>query len=197
MPKVMPGYKAHARQRIVREAERIFSQKGYHRSTMTEIARSMGVSKASLYQYFGNKEDLLIAVLERMTEDRQIRMYGFLDDHDVRSIASGEFFGEFLRSAKASGMLGFDLIYEMSRNDSLRGMVCSEYEQGLDKIVSFLTKLKKRGILRKDVDSRAIATGIIGLRDGLLSMSTLGLDEKLLKRVWQNWMIMVLQSIMA
>jgi AcrR family transcriptional regulator len=197
MPKVMPGYKTHAKQKIVREAEIIFSDKGYHQSTMSDVALAVGVSKATLYQYFANKEDLLVSVLERMTEERQAQMLDILQDRTIASVASREFFEEFLQRSKDAGKLAFDLLYEISRNDSIKRKIRDEYDDGLDRIVSFITTMKKRGVVRKDVDSRGVATGIIGLRDGLLTMSTLGIDEKLLKKTWQNWMAMVLKDILA
>jgi AcrR family transcriptional regulator len=49
---------------ILREASRVFADKGYHQATVRDIARATGVSLAGLYYYFKSKEDLLFLVLD-------------------------------------------------------------------------------------------------------------------------------------
>ncbi len=44
-------------------ATRLFAQKGYHNTSMREIARQLGMNQASLYHYFDSKEDILYALL--------------------------------------------------------------------------------------------------------------------------------------
>lgn len=53
------------RQQATDAAERVFLQNGYHRTTVADIARSACMSKKTIYQVFGSKEDLLDAVLSR------------------------------------------------------------------------------------------------------------------------------------
>lgn len=45
--------------RIAQKAEELFSKKGIDNTSMDEIARSAGYSKATLYVYFKNKEDIV------------------------------------------------------------------------------------------------------------------------------------------
>jgi len=46
-------------------AHELFAERGYAAVTMDEIAASVGVTKPLLYNYFGNKERLYIACMER------------------------------------------------------------------------------------------------------------------------------------
>lgn len=46
-------------------AEAVFTKKGFGAASMEEIAEEAGFSRAGLYARFGNKEDLLAAVLDR------------------------------------------------------------------------------------------------------------------------------------
>jgi AcrR family transcriptional regulator len=41
-------------------AARLFREKGYHATSMGEIARAVGIQKASLYYYVSGKEELLL-----------------------------------------------------------------------------------------------------------------------------------------
>lgn len=47
------------RQAILREAAATFNRKGYHGTSLTDIAQTLGVSKAALYTYVKSKDELL------------------------------------------------------------------------------------------------------------------------------------------
>jgi TetR/AcrR family transcriptional regulator, fatty acid metabolism regulator protein len=53
------------RQLIIESAERIFAFRGFHQTTVADIAQESGVHEASIFQYFKTKENLLVAVPER------------------------------------------------------------------------------------------------------------------------------------
>jgi AcrR family transcriptional regulator len=50
---------------VYEAALRLFREKGYHATSMQDIAGVVGLYKGSLYHYIGGKEDLLIQVFER------------------------------------------------------------------------------------------------------------------------------------
>jgi AcrR family transcriptional regulator len=56
-------------------AHQLFAERGYADVTMDEIAAAVGVTKPLLYNYFGNKERLYIACMER-AGDSLIRTVG-------------------------------------------------------------------------------------------------------------------------
>jgi TetR/AcrR family fatty acid metabolism transcriptional regulator len=47
---------------IIEAAMEVFGEKGYHDSTISDIARAAGVSEATIYEYFEGKEDLLFTI---------------------------------------------------------------------------------------------------------------------------------------
>lgn len=62
------GLNAPPRQRseqVYAAALRLFKEKGYHATSMQDIAAAVGLYKGSLYHYIGGKEDLLVQVFER------------------------------------------------------------------------------------------------------------------------------------
>src|SRR5437870_7103310 len=50
---------------VYQAALRLFREKGYHATSMQDIAAAVGLYKGSLYHYIGGKEDLLVQVFER------------------------------------------------------------------------------------------------------------------------------------
>lgn len=55
-------------EQILTEAHDLFAERGFAAVTMDEIAASVGVTKPLLYTYFGNKERLYIACMERAAD---------------------------------------------------------------------------------------------------------------------------------
>jgi AcrR family transcriptional regulator len=47
------------RRELTREAAKLFAQKGYHGTSIGDIAEALGVQKGSLYAHISSKEDLL------------------------------------------------------------------------------------------------------------------------------------------
>lgn len=50
-------------------ALRIFAEKNFQEATISEISKEAGVSEATIYEYFGTKEDLLFAIPEKISND--------------------------------------------------------------------------------------------------------------------------------
>lgn len=59
---------AARRMQLLQAAIQVFSEKGFHKATVKEIASAAGVADGTLYNYFKNKDDLLIGILDLMNE---------------------------------------------------------------------------------------------------------------------------------
>ena len=54
---------------ILQAAKEIFSQAGYHQTSIANIAKVAGIAEGTVYIYFENKEDILITILESTVRD--------------------------------------------------------------------------------------------------------------------------------
>ncbi len=50
-------------------ATRLFAQKGYHNTSMRQIARALSMNQATLYHYFESKEQILYTLLNDTMDD--------------------------------------------------------------------------------------------------------------------------------
>lgn len=57
------------RQRILREAEQLFVERGYHATALQEVADRVGITKAALYYHFASKAEILGNLLGPMTDE--------------------------------------------------------------------------------------------------------------------------------
>ena len=60
--------KIESRKRILKAARKLFSAQGYEDTMIEEIARRAKVSKATVYNYFLNKESLLIGIVDEVAD---------------------------------------------------------------------------------------------------------------------------------
>jgi AcrR family transcriptional regulator len=61
-----PDVSQERKHQILNAAEGVFADKGFSDARMDDIAEQTGLSKGTLYLYFKSKEDLVIAILDRI-----------------------------------------------------------------------------------------------------------------------------------
>jgi AcrR family transcriptional regulator len=73
------------RQQIIDIARKIFIELGYEQASMSKISENLGGSKATLYNYFGSKEELFYATLlvHIQTEFQIVQKALNLDTNDI------------------------------------------------------------------------------------------------------------------
>jgi AcrR family transcriptional regulator len=64
----VPGQQPSTRERILDIALELFSEKGYDKTSLRDIAERLGTTKAALYYHFARKEDILFELHMRLHE---------------------------------------------------------------------------------------------------------------------------------
>jgi TetR/AcrR family fatty acid metabolism transcriptional regulator len=62
---------AARRNQILDAATKVFAEKGFHPTTIKDIAREAGIADGTIYIYFENKTALMLGILDRMNESEQ------------------------------------------------------------------------------------------------------------------------------
>jgi len=63
---------ADPRREILEAASRLFAERGYASTTMTQVARAVGLGQSSMYYWFRSKEDLLKALVSANRESLDV-----------------------------------------------------------------------------------------------------------------------------
>jgi AcrR family transcriptional regulator len=117
-----------SRAQLLDAAEEIFGRKGYHETTLKEVAELAEFSVGSVYSFFENKEDLYVSVFVRRGDEYMPRLRAVLSDgtepleqmHELVDFEIGFFrehphFGRLLlRSSPRSLPAGAETALEMA-----------------------------------------------------------------------------------
>lgn len=108
---------------VLDAAERVFPRRGYHQTSVEEVAEQAGLSIGAVYSNFANKADLFLAVygrqVERWTEEMERRVLaGATPDERIR--AAGLWWAGMLRDEQAWLLLELEFWAHAVRDRKLR-----------------------------------------------------------------------------
>jgi TetR/AcrR family transcriptional repressor of nem operon len=186
MPKVIPQYKAVAKNRIIETATRVFSEKGYHETTMEDVAEAMGVSKGAIYLYFGSKEDLFREICKESPTILQETLQSSFTGGDDLLTSSKVFFEKMIKHSIGESGLIFETLAEASHNNTIRKILEEGYDKTSNVLVSFLEKLRKKGRIKRGIDTRSLARTLIAVYDGLLASLLMGNSRERTMESWEE-----------
>jgi AcrR family transcriptional regulator len=70
-PELQEKLAAVKRDQILQAARAVFAEKGFHRSTIKDVAARAGVADGTVYNYFENKTALILGLLDRFNQTDQ------------------------------------------------------------------------------------------------------------------------------
>lgn len=74
-------YPEETHKRILDVSTKLFFEKGYEQTSLQDIIDGLGgMTKGAIYHHFASKEDILIAVVNRMCDDNSVEMARIRDD---------------------------------------------------------------------------------------------------------------------
>lgn len=118
------------RQQIVDRAAALFEARGYHGTSLEDVATAVGLRKASLYHYFRGKDDILKLIHEdflawTMHREEQRRAYGLPPGQHLLEIISDTL--EVL--ARRPGRVRVFIEHYRELDDTTRGHIVRERER--------------------------------------------------------------------
>ncbi|MBO0782851.1 MAG: TetR/AcrR family transcriptional regulator [Ktedonobacteraceae bacterium] len=139
---------------ILETAERVFLEKGYHETSIDEIATRVGVAKGTIYLHFASKEDLVKAIVQRS----MVAFVRDVKDAVASKLTPGEkietlllriytrFFREEIR-----------LLYSLYSNPEMKRLAEEEHGHSakpfINELIELVTEIIEAGKAAKEFDS--------------------------------------------
>jgi AcrR family transcriptional regulator len=150
-------------------AHLLFAERGYAAVTMDEIAAAVGVTKPLLYNYFGNKERLYIACMERAGDALIATIAGAVSETANPGDALGagvRAFFSFLDSDRSAWAVLFD--ETLPQAGEVFDRVAAYRGQIVDLVsASLLAQIPMRRREGAKVEIEALSTALLGASEAL------------------------------
>ena len=154
---------------ILDAALRTFVQRGYPETKVAEIASEAGVAEGTLYNYFPSKEDLLLALFDekwgRIIDDIKKKIIRLDNPNDKLK----EIFSSVVKMFKKNRHLAELFMIDIKQSSIfLNNYTINRIVEFIDIIEEILKEGKRKGIYRKDLDTRVTKMIIFGAAQGIL-----------------------------
>ena len=183
-------------QYILEQVGKLYHRYGIKSVTMDDVARQLGISKKTIYEFYTDKEDLLMKVLLYEHEHN----CGFLKSIEVKNFNAIEELFEVYKMINAV-LMEFNPSMEYDIRKYYPGLFVKIREikrkRMYDSVYNNLNKGKKEGLYRKELNSKIISKLHVFRTESLIDNDMFTLEELTSLKVFHEIFIYHLQGILS
>lgn len=184
VPRVTEEHRMDLKRRIIQGAIDHFSKNGYDSTKVDDIADALGISKGTIYFYFGDKSGLFRAISDHFVDSVKEELGAIFRTAEEKDMDVAQFYENLRRLEHGTDRLMVEMVAESTRNPKLRKVLLEHRRRVLEVTIEHIKKLVAQGMLRKDTNVAALAAGEMALYIGLTISKLLGVSEEENKAAW-------------
>ncbi len=149
------------RRQIIMGAAQIFSEKGYHKATTRQIAKAAGISEGTIYNYFENKRDLLLGMIEVMAAQSVREVIQTQAEDNPKTLITALLMDRF-ELLSNHGRFMAPIFAEVFADEALREAV---YQKVISPTINFLEQYLQRQVdvgAFRPVNPMIVARSLVG-----------------------------------
>jgi AcrR family transcriptional regulator len=160
-----------SRDEILKAAMQLFANRGFHETSMSEVAREARVSKALIFWHFKTKEELFVAVLNRLLEpyfiDFAEEAAAMNERQQILKLVDS--YLSFVRD-NASSVRFFlaQMLHDQRLSESLNDQVLKLYGGYRSMIVELIASAQQKGVCTRRSAPESAAAFLLSALNGLL-----------------------------
>lgn len=173
-------------------AMRVFWRHGYAGASIGTLIQAMGISRATMYASFGDKEDLFRKVMDLYEREKTAYMLDALEQSTARGVAEHLLDGTIAlqtNTADPKGSMG--IVHSLSHapgDESIREFVTQRGLYWRDRLVARFEQAAVDGDFPTSISARHLALTLKATTDGLLVAAASGMDETGLRGIVQTFL---------
>jgi AcrR family transcriptional regulator len=140
----------NTRDRILETASRLFYTQGYNNTGINQVIKEAEAAKASLYQYFPSKDDLLLEYLSltsHYTMDALRKVASKYDGPKEKVLSLFDFLIDFSRQTDYQGCNFLNIASEIPReNSKVRALIQNQKTQTKNLFAELLSPMAKESL---------------------------------------------------
>ncbi len=172
MPRIPKASFDERRNHVIDAAMTCFSQKGFQKTTMLDVATEAGVSPGALYTYFNSKEDIIEEAAMKKRQSRAVRM-------ETASLLGGavasidqmftDFYKELEREDPASeSRIRPQIWADALSNKRMKRILKDTWSDVAFGLAEMVRQGQESGEIDPTLDSKAVALMLVCIGDGLV-----------------------------
>ncbi|MBP0724528.1 TetR family transcriptional regulator [Bacillus sp. RG28] len=172
MPKVSEEYKKKRKEEILEIASRIFIEKGFEETTMTDIVEASQLSRGGVYKYFSSTDEMFKEIVKKYDQQRDVNIEKIIAESETAWQAIEEFLDRSEKNLINSG-LGFGIVqFEYTVNSCRKENRTAYLIKRFEEVIKNLGRLIENGVQTNEFKPiqpvNAIIMFIINVLDGIL-----------------------------
>jgi TetR/AcrR family fatty acid metabolism transcriptional regulator len=173
------------RNQILDSAIHVFAEKGFQHATIRDVAKAAGIADGTIYNYFANKNALLLGILNRLNQtEAQAQHFTLSAGMDIRAFIRLYLRQRFAALGAESLKVSQALFSEILVNPELRELFYQQVIESTFVVVEeFFRKGAEAGLIRP-VDIPLTMRAITSMTLGLIVMRILG--DPQIERRWNE-----------
>jgi AcrR family transcriptional regulator len=163
-----PDVSEERKTQILNAAEEVFTQKGIDQARMEDIAEETGLSKGTLYLYFKSKEELVIAILDRIFLGAFKQIEARKSTELSATEAIGRFTDEAIRDYKVMLHMmpvAYEFLALAFRNRTVQKALSKYFEHYMEVLVPIIQRGIDSGEFRQ-ADAQEVAIAAASIFEG-------------------------------
>ena len=172
--------------KLVLPARDLFKRIGIRSVSMDDIARELGMSKKTLYQYVENKEQLVHLVMAQQTcDDLDVLAVHRDEARDAidELLRNSRYFIRLMRSISPTAMHDLQKYYP----DIFHSRVKDHQKVLVQRVKDNLERGIREGIYREDIDAEVIAQLYVGMTALVMDRSVFPAHERPLSEILRQY----------
>ncbi len=175
-----------------------FAERGYHETSIDEIAARVSLSKGAIYHHFAGKRDILIGLFE-VWSAQLIRRWETISrgsDPLEALLLDAEATFASVEDLLPLSRGAVELLSHAARDDQMRGRVADLYAASRNHISALLSDAQRRGLIG-EIEPDSVATALMAMFEGLFVMKAMDPEGVDIAAVWKSGVSAVLAGLVA
>jgi TetR/AcrR family fatty acid metabolism transcriptional regulator len=150
---------------ILEAARETFTERGFHKTRMADIAEASGLSKGALYWYFESKDAIILSLLEKVFEPELEDLKTLINDNrsaEERLMLYAERGAEDMQKMLKWMPLIYEFLVLAFRSDPIKKFISTIYKKNMELLENLIQQGISSGEFQaKNAKKAAIAMGSI------------------------------------
>lgn len=181
---------------ILDAAMACFGERGYHETSIDDIAARTGLSKGAVYHHFAGKREILLALFEFWADQMLQRWEQISRETDPLTALTRDAQAAFAVAEEAAPLVraSIEMLAHAVRDEEMRSRIADVYSSAREHFASLLREARQQGLVH-DLDEDSVSYALIGMFEGLFILKAMDPDRVDVGAAWNAGVSAVLRGL--